>query len=96
MAVNWITKSWLYTPVRDQPFDSLVLGRQATIGWCILQRLANPMRAWNPRATLPDGSPNPQLQTANRPVNPYITIDSSHVPLTVFNGVESTHPSGSE
>jgi len=45
-----------------------------------LQRLANPLLAWNP---LP-GEPG-HLSTL--PVNPYLTIDSSSVDLTPFNGV---------
>jgi hypothetical protein len=50
-----------------------------------LQRLADPTLPWNPPPTLPDGSANAQ-HDPKLPVNPYRTIDSSGVDLTIFNG----------
>ena len=44
-----------------------------------LQRLANPLLAWNP-----DDPGHPRF-SANRPVNPYITVDMTYVDLTVYN-----------
>ena len=49
-----------------------------------LQRLPNPLRAWNP-------SPGHTHHDPELPVNPYITVDWMPVDLTVFNG-ESTGP----
>ena len=51
--------------------------------WVYLQRLANPLLPWNPE---PD-------QTGHDPdkvVNPYLTVDSMGVNVTVFNGLADT------
>ena len=56
---------------------------RATYAFIFLQRLANPLIPWNPES----GKPG---HDANRPVNPYMTIDTSTANLTVFNGRETT------
>ena len=43
-----------------------------------LQRLANPLLAWNPE-------PGNTGFSSSRPVNPYITVDMTYVDLTVYN-----------
>lgn len=53
--------------------------------WLYLQRLANPLLPWNPEPTLSSGQPNPR-HDPTMPVNPYRTIDSMGVNVTVFNG----------
>mgnify|MGYP007059389257 CR=1 FL=1 len=44
-----------------------------------LQRLANPLIAWNPL-------PSDPAHDNSRPVNPYVTVDWIPIDLTVFNG----------
>jgi hypothetical protein len=51
--------------------------------WLYLQRLANPMLPWNP-------APGHQKHRAVEPVNPYVTVDSMAVNVTVFNGREAS------
>ncbi len=72
----------------DRPYDEnrqlgndnlLQTDTEVEYKFAFLQRLANPLDGWNP---LP-GDPG---YMANRPVNPYITIDASLIDLTVFNG----------
>ena len=46
-----------------------------------LQRLANPLLPWNP------GPEDPTNHNASQDVNPYITIDSMPVDLTIFNSL---------
>ena len=48
--------------------------------WIYLQRLANPLLPWNP----PTGQPG---HRANEPINPYRTVDSMGINVTVFNGL---------
>ena len=51
-----------------------------------MQRLANPLLPWNPFPKLADGTTaNPDYKP-NIPVNPYLTVDTSSVNLTAFNG----------
>ncbi|MGI9429917.1 MAG: hypothetical protein ACR2NM_14745, partial [Bythopirellula sp.] len=54
--------------------------------WIYLQRLANPLIPWNPPARLEDGTPNPKHDSSFA-VNPYLTVDSMGVNVTVFNGL---------
>ena len=59
-----------------------------------LQRLADPSMPWNP----PPGYNAHRDDTfkeehnPNLPVNPYLTVDSASVDLTVFNGTSSSEP----
>lgn len=57
--------------------------------WIYLQRLANPLLAWNPLPTLPNGSPDPDHRS-DLPVNPYLTVDSMGANVTVFNGLSKS------
>ncbi|HEY4259281.1 MAG TPA: hypothetical protein VGM98_03935, partial [Schlesneria sp.] len=58
-----------------------------------LQRLANPLLPWNPLPMLPpdsknpNGSPNPDYKPGLL-VNPYLTVDSSSVDITAYNGAD--------
>lgn len=78
----------------DKEFDDLahgieLTGNRTTANYRTvhLQRLANPLLPWNPEPKLADGkTPNPEYK-ANLPINPYLTVDSSSVNLTAFNGV---------
>ncbi len=54
--------------------------------WIYLQRLANPLLQWNPPARQADGSLDPN-HDPNLEVNPYMTVDSMGVNVTVFNGL---------
>ena len=63
----------LDTPLDKGRLDDPYYARYATIH---LQRLANPLLSWEEDATRPMNS-----------TNPYITISSFEVDLTVFNGV---------
>jgi hypothetical protein len=75
----------------DEPFDgqpnrpladlNLAEGTVQNFRTVFLQRLANPLRPWNPAP----GHPGHQ---AELPVNPYLTVDWMPVDLTVFNGEE--------
>lgn len=49
-----------------------------------LQRLANPLLPYNPEP--PRTGQPPNGHDPSRPVNPYLTVDSSTTTLTVFNG----------
>ncbi len=79
----------------DQPFDSqpnwplaelnLAEGTVPNVRTVFLQRLANPLRPWNPAP----GHPSHQ---AELPVNPYLTVDWMPVDLTVFNGEDKGPP----
>lgn len=60
----------------------------ASYGFLYLQRLANPLLPWNPEP----GHPN---HDANRPVNPYFTVDNMSVNMTVFNS-RGKDPNGAE
>lgn len=53
-----------------------------------LQRLANPLLAWNPEPSAPEHIPA-------LPVNPYVTVDWMPIDLTVFNG-HDTIPTDSD
>lgn len=55
--------------------------------WVYLQRLANPLLPWNPPAVNADGLPNTESHDPNLAVNPYLTVDSMGVNVTVFNGL---------
>ncbi|MEM6329193.1 MAG: hypothetical protein AAF790_02975 [Planctomycetota bacterium] len=53
-----------------------------------LQRLANPLLAWNPPPLRVDGTPHPQHDAA-RPVNPYLTVDSMSLDVTAMNSINT-------
>lgn len=64
-----------------------------------LQRLADPTLPWNPRPehfahesvpTTIDNDPIRQQHDPRLPINPYLTVDSASVDLTVFNGTSSS------
>lgn len=56
--------------------------------WIYLQRLANPLLPWNPApGEVVDATTNVDAHNPNIPVNPYMTIDSMGVNVTVFNGL---------
>ena len=87
----------------DEPLDAdpaRPLGRDNLLAtWstfqyktAFLQRLANPLLAWNPAPLLPDGASNPR-HDPRRAVNPYIVVDWLPIDLTVFNGYDES-PSG--
>jgi hypothetical protein len=92
----------------DKPFDGypghptapelLRNGTTANYRTIHLQRLANPMLPWNPApGTFKDSAlaTAVDMYRANMPINPYITVDTSSVNLTSFNGVseaESNYP----
>ena len=70
-----------YVPPIDVPLDSFDVNETKPHYRMIhLQRLANPLLPWNPEGGEPGHNPNLQL-------NPYMTIDSMAVDLTVFNGL---------
>lgn len=54
-----------------------------------LQRLANPLLAWNPE-------PGARGYNRNKPINPYISVDCLPVDLTVYNSqiAQTTPPGG--
>ena len=54
--------------------------------WVYLQRLANPLLPWNPERLMPNGLTTNPKHDATLAVNPYFTVDTSPVNLTVFNG----------
>ncbi|MFM7070675.1 MAG: hypothetical protein ACKO38_02635 [Planctomycetota bacterium] len=86
----------------DRPFDTggpnaaayqALLGNSVTTRTIdnhrsiFLQRLANPLAPWNPSPSDPHyGANGMNLHDPSLAVNPYITIDSSTVDLTVYNG----------
>ncbi len=77
-----------YLQPKDTPFDNAVpelntTGTTPAYKTLHLQRLANPLKPWNPEAG--DAGNIPALD-----VNPYITIDTMPIDLTSFNGVTST------
>ncbi|MEM6798215.1 MAG: hypothetical protein AAF589_01750 [Planctomycetota bacterium] len=53
-----------------------------------LQRLANPLLAWNPAPLKVDGTAHPQ-HDPSRPVNPYLTIDSMSLDVTAMNSINT-------
>ncbi|MCC6493961.1 MAG: hypothetical protein IT424_13185, partial [Pirellulales bacterium] len=59
-----------------------------------LQRLANPLLPWNPEPA-PGASPTANGHDPTRPVNPYMTVDSTTANLSVYNGrdTEEVDPS---
>ena len=73
-----------YTTPRDTPLDTAAALQinDTTYDYCRihLQRLANPMLPWNP-------PPGTLGYSAALEVNPYMTIDTSSVDMTAFNGV---------
>lgn len=73
----------------DEPFDVLpeLIENQTTPNYRALhlQRLANPLLAWNPPPLRPDGRPYPG-HDPSRPVNPYMTVDTISLDLTSLNG----------
>lgn len=74
-------------PLRTHP-DRVRTGTRADFRSLFLQRLANPLAAWNPEPN------DPEFGTyfdSNLPVNPYITVDWASVDLTVFSGDENTN-----
>ncbi len=56
--------------------------------WVYLQRLSNPLLPWNPEPKLPNGTDNLRHDPSKQ-VNPYLTIDSMGVNVTVFNGLST-------
>jgi hypothetical protein len=76
----------------DEPFDLQpeLIANQTTPNYRTvhLQRLANPLLAWNPPPVRPDGSIDGE-HDATRPVNPYLTIDSMGVDVTSYNGAST-------
>ncbi|MEM8865847.1 MAG: hypothetical protein AAGF31_09925, partial [Planctomycetota bacterium] len=78
------------SPGYDEPFDiqpELATNHTTPNYRSIhLQRLANPLLAWNPPPLRPDGTPHPQ-HDPTRTVNPYRTIDSMSLDLTAFNSI---------
>ncbi len=91
----------------DTPFDKdSELERNTTLPTyrvMHLQRLADPSLPWNPRPDYGDAWRTASGATANEtfaeyddslPVNPYVTVDSSSVDLTIFNGVNQETTSG--
>ncbi len=90
----------------DMPFDvSEEFQREGTVPnyrMLHLQRLADPTMPWNPPpgynshrtddVTGANGTYSAR-HDPNLPVNPYLTVDSSSVDLTVFNGTD-TRPGG--
>jgi hypothetical protein len=104
-GVGSVTYTDAYSSPVDVPFDNdpnrplgryglPVEGTSLNFSTVILQRLADPTRAWNPESTqfdaasntfVPDARHNPDL-----PVNPYISIDSMPFDLTVFEGEYTT------
>lgn len=74
----------------DQPFDlqiELILNHTTPNYRSVhLQRLANPLLAWNPPALKVDGTPHPQ-HDPQRPVNPYRTVDSMSLDITALNSI---------
>jgi hypothetical protein len=80
-----------YGPAIDTPFDDGVLELKTTGTYpgfktLHLQRLANPLKPWNPEFGEPGHDP------ALADVNPYITIDTMPIDLTSFNGVADSDP----
>jgi len=76
----------------NQPFDiqpELALNHTTSNYRSVhLQRLANPLLAWNPPKMRPNGLQHPQ-HDPSRPVNPYRTVDSMSLDLTAFNGINN-------
>lgn len=76
----------------DEPFDLLpeLIENQTTPNYRTmhLQRLANPLLAWNPPPVDGGGKVNDQHDSA-RPVNPYLTTDSLSLDLTSLNSTSS-------
>ncbi|MBX3415515.1 MAG: hypothetical protein KF708_22720 [Pirellulales bacterium] len=79
-----------YSVPYDEPLDITVgydpllqsYGTHESFRMIHLQRLANPTLAWNPESG--KAGHNPAI-----PVNPYLTVDSLPVDLTVYNGDEN-------
>jgi hypothetical protein len=69
----------------DLDFELIRNGTTPNYRTVHLQRLANPQLPWNPLPTYSDGTANSNYK-AGLPVNPYLTVDSSPVDLTTFNG----------
>jgi len=72
-----------YSEIQDTPFDTARFGSDGTYySYAVvhLQRLADPTRRWNPEPG--QGGHQPSYA-----VNPYLTVDTMTVDLTVFNGV---------
>lgn len=74
----------------DEPFDiqpELALNHTTPNYRSVhLQRLANPLLAWNPPALKINGTVHPQHDPA-RPVNPYLTVDSMSLDVTAYNSI---------
>ncbi len=90
-------------PTYDVPFDTapelVRTGTTANYRTIHLQRLANPLLPWNPPpGQFYDSTDDPtnaathaqhDMHKPNLPVNPYLTVDTSSVDLTAFNGVSN-------
>ncbi len=80
-----------YEPPKDQPFDEArgddalkINGTTPNYRIVHLQRLANPRKPYL------DVTAAGQLPTPIEDYNPYLTIDSQPIDLTVFNGLDSS------
>ncbi len=73
------------------PFDAepelVRTGTTANYRTVHLQRLANPLLPWNPPPGQIKDVTGADINQPNLPVNPYLTVDTSSVDLTAFNGV---------
>lgn len=69
-------------PLRSHP-DRVRTGTRSNFRSMFLQRLANPLAAWNPEPNDPEFG---LYFDNNLPVNPYITVDWASIDLTVFSG----------
>ncbi len=75
----------------DVPFDTepelVRTGTTDNYRTVHLQRLANPLLPWNPPPGQIKDVTGTDMNQPNLPVNPYLTVDTSSVDLTAFNGV---------
>ena len=77
----------------SDPSTAPIEGTVSNFATVILERLADPMRPFDPRPALPppDGDPNPNPNPNPNPDwNPYIPVDLQPVDLTVFRGESPT------
>ncbi|RIL10399.1 hypothetical protein DCC79_08130 [bacterium] len=85
---NNATRQWeslvdpVLTQIRD-PKSQQEPDLGASYSYIYLQRLANPLLPWNPPPPAQGATPNGH--NPDLPVNPYVTVDSKSVNLTVLN-----------